>query len=204
MPQAVALVAAYVIGGIPFSNLMSRAVAGVDLRHAGSGTVSGTGLYRVAGLVPLIVAGILDVAKGAAAVVLAGSERPLLQAGAAGLAVAGHNWSPFLKGAGGRGVAPTLGALLVAAWPAPLLLLGFMIAGKAFDETGLGTFVGLLALVPAAGLVGGGPGAAAGIAVAVPMLVKRALGNAPSRHDPARLYLERMLYDRPGESDLAA
>src|SRR5207244_1892983 len=97
---AVVLAAGYAAGAIPFSNIAARRARGVDLRAVGTGTVSGTALYRVAGFGPLALAGIFDVAKGAVGPVLAGRDRPVLAAAGGGLAVAGHNWSPFLAGAG--------------------------------------------------------------------------------------------------------
>jgi glycerol-3-phosphate acyltransferase PlsY len=51
------LASAYLAGSVPFSGLAARLVAGVDLRDHGTGTVSGTGLYEVAGFVPLALAG---------------------------------------------------------------------------------------------------------------------------------------------------
>jgi glycerol-3-phosphate acyltransferase PlsY len=59
---AVVLVVAYAAGAIPFSNLLATRRRGVDLRHVGSGTVSGTSLYHVAGFGALAVAGISDIA----------------------------------------------------------------------------------------------------------------------------------------------
>ncbi len=186
---------AYLAGAIPFSNIVARRARGVDLRQVGSGTVGGTALYRVAGFTPLAVAGVFDVSKGALGPLLAG-DRPLLAATAGGVAVAGHNWSPFLRGAGGRGVAPALGALLVSAWPGAVLLLVLMIVGKASGETGVATFVALLVLAPALGWMYGARGAVAGGAVALPMLVKRVTGNAPPTADPAPTYLSRLVFDR--------
>ena len=196
MSGSVVLVLAFLAGSIPFSNLAARATRGVDLRTVGTGTVSGTSLFRVAGFPALAVAGVLDVAKGALGPALAGSDRPTLAALAGGLAVIGHNWSPFLRGAGGRGVAPALGALLVQAWPGAVLLLGGLVVGKAFRETGLGGFVAEVALTPVLALLEGAAGALAGAAIAVPMLLKRIAGNGrPARAD-ARTYLTRLLYDR--------
>ena len=196
MSGSVVLVIAFVAGSIPFSNLAARATRGVDLRTVGSGTVSGTSLFRVAGFPALAVAGILDVGKGALGPALAGGDRPTLAAFAGGLAVIGHNWSPFLRGAGGRGVAPALGALLVQAWPGAVLLLGGLVVGKAFRETGLGGFVAEVALTPVLALLEGAAGALAGAAVTVPMLLKRIAGNGrPTRAD-ARTDLIRLLYDR--------
>src|SRR5436190_14384415 len=99
MRDFIVLVFAYLLGAVPFSYLFARRLRGVDLRHTGTGTVSGTGLYRVAGFGPLAVAGVLDVAKGAFAVLIAGPGRPGLAAAAGGAAVIGHNWSVFLRGA---------------------------------------------------------------------------------------------------------
>ena len=56
MRDIVVLVFAYLLGAIPFSNLFARRLRGIDLRDEGTGTVSGTGLYRVAGFGPLALA----------------------------------------------------------------------------------------------------------------------------------------------------
>jgi acyl phosphate:glycerol-3-phosphate acyltransferase len=191
------LVVAFAAGSIPFSYFAARRARGVDLRRVGTGTVSGSALYRVAGFGPLAAAGVLDVAKGAAGPALAtAAGRPALAAVASGAAVAGHNWSPFLRGAGGRGISPALGALLVVAWPGTVLLLAGMILGKAMGETALGALVSQILLTPVLAVTHGAVGALAGAVVAVPMIVKRVVGN--SRPAPPRgpTYLTRLLYDR--------
>ncbi len=195
MSVAGILLLSFVGGSVPFSNIAARFVSGVDLREFGGGTVSGTALYRVAGFWPLAVAGILDVTKGAVGPLLAG-DRTAVAAIAGGLAVAGHNWSPFLRGAGGRGVAPALGALLVIAWPGAVLLLVGLLAGKFFRHTGMGGFVAEVALTPVLAIWGGEVGALAGFCIALPMLVKRVLGNARPRTERRRVYVYRLLYDR--------
>ena len=91
---------AFVAGSIPFSNIVARRRHGVDLREMPTGTVSGTALYRLAGFRDLALAGVLDVTKGAVGPWLAGPGRPVLAALAACAAVVGHDWSPFLRGAG--------------------------------------------------------------------------------------------------------
>ena len=107
MQAAAILVLSFAVGAIPFSYVAGRRARGVDLRRVGTGTVSGTSLYRVAGFGPLAAAGVLDVAKGAAGPGLAiAAGHPALAAVAGGAAVVGHNWSPFLRGAGGRGIPP--------------------------------------------------------------------------------------------------
>jgi len=190
------LVLAFVAGSVPWSNIAARRTRGVDLRSVGTGTVSGSALYRVAGFPALALAGILDVGKGALGPSLAGSGRPTLLAFAGAAAVAGHNWSPFLRGAGGRGIAPALGALLVQAWAGAVLLLIGLVVGKAFGQTGLGGFVAEILLAPVLFVVAGPAAALAGLAVAVPMLVKRVVGNAPPEPRAAHAYVTRLLYDR--------
>ena len=196
------LLVSFVVGSIPTANLFSRATRGVDLREVGGGTVSGTSLYRVAGFLPLAAAGILDIGKGALGPLLAGPDRPVLAAVAGGLAVAGHNWSPFLRGAGGRGIAPAVGALLVNAWPGAVLLLAALAVGRLLRHTGLVAFTAEVALVPMLSITNGRDGALAGLAIAVPLLLKRVLGNAPATGDRVRVYRHRLLFDHDPASEL--
>ncbi|GIU88386.1 MAG: hypothetical protein KatS3mg009_2901 [Acidimicrobiia bacterium] len=194
MHAMVASIVAFWCGAVPFAQMMARWRAGVDLRRVGTGTVSGTGLYRVAGFGPLAVAGVCDVAKGTVGPLVAG-DRPALAAVCGGLAVAGHNWSPFLRGAGGRGISPALGALGVVAWPGAAVLLLGLAVGRALHATALVSFLADLALVPVTALTHGAAGALAGACVAVPMLVKRVLGNAPPAVRGPRTYLHRLVFD---------
>ncbi len=189
---------AYLAGSVPFSNIVARLVRGVDLRRVGTGTVSGTGLYRVAGFGPLVVGGSLDVAKGVVGPLLSGRDRPVLAALAGGAAVAGHDWSPFLGFAGGRGISPALGALAVNA-PAGVAVLGAGLAGgRLARRTSLGCFLAYLALVPVLGRVHGRRGALAGACVLVPIVAKRLAGNAPPPRGPerARVLWNRLVHDQ--------
>ena len=147
---------------------------------------------------------ILDVGKGALGPALAGGDRATLAAFAGGLAVVGHNWSPFLRGAGGRGVAPALGALLVQAWPGAVLLLGGLVVGKASARRGSAASSPRCCSHRCSRVLEGAAGALAGAAIAVPMLVKRVAGNGRPARDDARTYLARLLYDRePRELPIA-
>lgn len=195
LPALLVLVVAYLAGAVPFSQMIAQVVAGVDLREYATGTVSGTSLYRVAGFPPLVVGGLLDVGKGAVGPLLAG-DRPLLAALAAGVAVAGHNWSPFLGGAGGRGISPAMGSLAVVAWPGAVLLLAGLAFGKLADSTGLGSFIAQSALVPVLAVLRGWHGVAAGAAVLVALWGKRLLGNEPPTGERrGRVYLSRLVFD---------
>lgn len=196
MSIPVVLVAAFLAGAIPFAQIAARVRRGVDLREVGSGTVSGTGLYEVSNFATLAVAGVFEVAKGTVGPLLAGSDRPVLAALAGGLAVVGHNWSPFLRGAGGRGISPSLGALLITAWPGALVLGLGMGLGKLARQTGLGSFVADLLLVPVVTVTHGPTGALAGASVVAPMLVKRVVGNRPPPPPRGRTMLTRLVFDR--------
>jgi len=201
MKRTVVLLAGYAAGSIPFANVASQRVRGVDLREVGSGTVSGTALYRVAGFTPLAVAGVLDVATGSVGPLLAGRKRPVLAAVAGGGAVAGHNWSPWLGGAGGRGIAPALGSLLVTAPAGVLVLAAGLIAGRFSRQTGLGSFVALAALAPVLARTNGRRGAVAGACIAAPMVAKRLAGNRRAEGaDRGAVYVSRLLFDNDGES----
>jgi glycerol-3-phosphate acyltransferase PlsY len=191
------LAIAFLCGSIPFSNIASRLIRGVDLRDVGTGTVSGTALHEVAGFGPLAVAGVLEVAKGSVGPLLAGRDRPELAATAAGAAVAGHDWSPFLRGAGGRGISPATGALLVSAPSGAAVLLGGLAAGRLARQTALVSLAADLALVPIAGKAHGRRGALAAGAVASVIVAKRLAGNAPPPPEARWTTLRnRLLFDR--------
>lgn len=195
--HAGALAASFVVGSIPFSQVAAKVTRGVDLRDVGGGTVSGTALHEVAGFGPLAVAGVLEVAKGALGPLVAGRDRPGLQAAAAGAAVVGHNWSPFLAGAGGRGISPATGALLATAPAGAAVLLGGMAVGRLAGETAIGSIVADAALAPVLRLVHGRAGTRVGLAVLAPMLLKRVVGNRPPEPETRwRAYRNRLLYDR--------
>lgn len=194
---ATVCVLSYLVGALPFSQFIARILKGVDLRTVGSKTVSGTALYRITGFTPLAIAGLLDIGKGVLGPVLADPQRhPTLAAIAAGLAVLGHNWSPFLGGAGGRGISTSIGALAVVAWPGSLILLAGLGFGRLAGHTGLISFAAMVALVPALALLYGVAGAAYAGAVALPMLAKRLLGNQlPEGAVGGRVFLNRLLFD---------
>ncbi|MFN2595040.1 MAG: glycerol-3-phosphate acyltransferase [Actinomycetota bacterium] len=196
------VLASYLIGAIPFANLFAHGTSGVDLRTVGTRTVSGSSLYKVAGFGPMAISGCLDLAKGAAAVALAGRfDHPVTTALAAAAAVAGHNWSPFIGGAGGRGVGVSLGASAAYMWPGTVVLGSGMAVGRLAGHTGLGCFVAQIAIVPALGAVYGSKGILFGVCLMVPMLVKRVLGNEQPERRDGRMYLSRLLFDRDDTSE---
>ncbi len=203
LPAPAVVGVAFLAGSVPFSQLAARRRR-VDLRTYGSGTVSGTALFEVAGFAPLAVFGILEVGKGAVGPLLAGRDRPALGAVAGGASVAGHNWSPWLRGAGGRGVSPAVGALLPRHPVGSALLLGGMAAGRLAGETAIGTIVADALLVHVLGRTGGRDGRRAALAVLVPMIAKRLAGNRRPAGSGRSVWFWRLLYDRDSRSRQAA
>ena len=111
--QALGVVAAYLIGGIPFG-LLAGLSRGVDVRKHGSGNIGATNVIRVVGLKLGLLVFVLDTLKGLAGVLIAralGMEGWMLPT--VGLiAVMGHSFSPYLAFKGGKGVATSLGVII--------------------------------------------------------------------------------------------
>jgi glycerol-3-phosphate acyltransferase PlsY len=206
LPAPAVVGLAWLAGSVPFSNLTARSRAQVDLRDVGNGTVSGTALYDVAGFGPLAVAGVCDVAKGFVGPVLAGRDRPVLGAVAATAGVAGHNWSPWLQGAGGRGLSVAFGAFTPLAWPGTVVLAVGLAAGRLRQQSGLGSFLGAMAVVPVVTRTHGRAGAVAGTGIVGVMLAKRVLGNRRPDDPSVRTYVHRLVFDRdpPTHAEAAA
>jgi len=158
----------------------------------------------VAGFGPLAVSGIADIAKAVVGPMLAGSDRPVLAATAGGCAIAGHNWSPFLRGAGGRGFAPSLGVLGAEAWPGIPVMLGGLIAGRMFEQTGLGGFVAQCALAPVLARTHGRRGLVVAVCVVTPMWLKRVAGNARPDVPTVGTYAHRLLFDSDRSDTVAS
>jgi len=113
MSALLAIVAAYLIGSIPFGYLLAKLTTGQDVRTKGSGNIGATNVLRTAGRGAGIATLVLDIAKGVVAVWLAGwltNENPGWMADAALAAMAGHSFPVFLKFKGGKAVATFIGA----------------------------------------------------------------------------------------------
>ena len=118
MRPVLILIAAYLLGSIPFGYLIVRAKEGGDVRETGSGGTGATNVTRRAGKKAGLITLLLDAAKGVAAVLLA---RWLASgdfgvnwwvAAAAVLAVVGHCFPVWLGFRGGKGVATGVGVFL--------------------------------------------------------------------------------------------
>jgi glycerol-3-phosphate acyltransferase PlsY len=128
--QALVLVVAYLLGSIPFAYLAGR-LNGVDLRTVGSGNLGATNVFRTLGRTVGIAVMVLDIAKGAFAVLIAqwvvGGPWWPIAAGA--LAILGHVFPVWTGFKGGKGVAVGAGALigLVPAASGVLIVLWVLI-----------------------------------------------------------------------------
>ena len=131
MLPAALIASAYLIGSIPFSYLVVRVFAGADIRQHGSRNVGATNVARTFGKWPGIIALILDVSKGYAAIVVARylvdrPDWPFQASATAGplqsrefwvalaglIAVLAHMFPVWLKFHGGKGVATAMGVFL--------------------------------------------------------------------------------------------
>jgi glycerol-3-phosphate acyltransferase PlsY len=125
MIPLLALVLAYLIGGIPFGYFVVRWRTGRDVRDFGSGNIGATNVLRTTGRSAGVLTLLLDVVKGFAGVALVAWMVPddphILWRSAGALAVmAGHAFPIFLSFKGGKAVASFIGAFLYLA-PLPLL-----------------------------------------------------------------------------------
>lgn len=105
----------YLLGSIPFGYLITKFSTGKNILEIGWKKTSTSNVFRNVGFWQGFLTGILDVGKGALAVYLARyfGESIQIQALCGVAAVFGHNWSAFLRFAGGRGIGTFIGAFLI-------------------------------------------------------------------------------------------
>jgi glycerol-3-phosphate acyltransferase PlsY len=140
------LVAAYLIGGIPFGYLLVKLKTGRDVRSVGSGNIGATNVLRTTGRSAAVITLVLDIGKGALAVWIADrftQGSPFWTSAAALTVMAGHAYPVFLKFRGGKAVASFIGAFLYLT-PLPLLatLVLFVIVVAATRFISLGSILG--------------------------------------------------------------
>jgi len=126
------LILSYLLGSIPFGYLIAKR-RGVDVLKVGTRQIGGTNVFRNVGKWPGVLTGLLDISKGFAAVW--GAQilglGPEVQVFGGLAAIAGHNWSCYLKFRGGRGIATFFGAafalnpLITLYSLIPLIVIGF-------------------------------------------------------------------------------
>jgi len=148
-----ALLMGYLLGSIPFGILLTRMAGAGDLRSIGSGNIGATNVLRTGrkGLAAATL--LLDLAKGAAAVLLVERLFPGDGMLAAAGALIGHCYPVWLRFRGGKGVATLMGVALALHWP----------VGVAYAVV----WVGLLATVRISSVAGMAAAIAAPLAAAL-------------------------------------
>ena len=131
MSGLLAIVIAYLLGGIPFGFLLVKLTRGTDVRESGSGNIGATNVLRTTGRAAGLATLALDIAKGFVAVWLAAKltdDAPEWTSLAALAVMAGHAFPVFLKFQGGKAVATFIGAFAYLT-PLPLaaVLLLFVV-----------------------------------------------------------------------------
>ena len=124
---------AYLIGSINFSIIISKKVAGFDVRQKGSGNAGTTNVLRSVGKKAALVTLICDILKGVVAIgiaLLVGNivqnvDKALLVQLAGIFVVVGHTFPIFFGFKGGKGIATSLGILLMTNWQIGLICLVF-------------------------------------------------------------------------------
>ncbi len=122
-----AVVIAYLLGGIPFGFLLVKFTKGTDVRESGSGNIGATNVLRTTGRAAGVATLLLDIAKGYVAVWLAAEltgDAPEWTSLAALAVMAGHAYPAFLKFQGGKAVATFIGAF---AYLTPLPLAAVLV-----------------------------------------------------------------------------
>ncbi len=142
----------YLLGSIPTAVIVSRRVAGVDIRTLGDANMGARNVSRTLGWKPAVVVAVVDFAKGAAPVMLARALRlDLAWQIAAGIgALLGHDFPLFARFQGGQGLATTLGVLMVLA--TPQMSVGLAVYGLLYlltrnSDLGAGVGIGLAVLL---------------------------------------------------------
>lgn len=124
---------AYAIGSISFSVIISRKMAGFDVREKGSGNAGSTNMLRSVGKKAALLTLVCDILKGVVSVLLAlvigkinsNVDGAILVELAAFFVVLGHTFPIFFEFRGGKGVATSLGVLLLINWKIGLICLVF-------------------------------------------------------------------------------
>ena len=130
---AVVAIIAYLIGSINFSVILSKKMAGFDVREKGSGNAGTTNMLRAVGKKAAAITLVCDILKGVVAILIAmfignvveEANKPLLVQIAGIAVILGHTFPIFFKFKGGKGVATSLGVLIMSNWQIGLICLVF-------------------------------------------------------------------------------
>jgi glycerol-3-phosphate acyltransferase PlsY len=122
------IIIGYLLGSIPTAYIVSRIRKGIDIRNVGSGNMGGANVMREIGTHEGLFVGLIDVAKGSGAILIAQALNvsELWVFGSGFAALVGHNFPVFAGFKGGRGSATIIGIFLVLAPEAILVTLAII------------------------------------------------------------------------------
>lgn len=125
---AIVVIIAYLIGSINFSVILSKKMAGFDLREKGSKNAGTTNMLRTVGKKAALIVLICDILKGVLAILIAkimtGNLDQAIGVQIAAIAVVlGHTFPIFFEFKGGKGVATSIGILLMINWQIGLICI---------------------------------------------------------------------------------
>jgi acyl phosphate:glycerol-3-phosphate acyltransferase len=198
---AVAIIAAYAIGSIPVPYLAGRLAKGVDIREQGSGNVGTSNVWQTVSKPLVVPVGLAQIAQGCAGPLIARAlgEGVAVQVAAGLAAVVAHNWCPWLRFSGGRGIGPAIGVLLVLSPWALGVFVVLALVGVVTKAVPQLMALGLV-LTPAAAAAAGDPSPviAGCAALAAIVLLKRVVANGPPEPEYARpgVLRNRLIFDR--------
>ena len=138
---------AYFIGNISPSTILARA-KGIDIKKEGSGNAGTTNALRVMGKKAGVITLVIDIAKGAVAVLI--GWLMVGQSGAIGCVLwvmLGHVWPMIYRFRGGKGAATSFGAMLALAPLMAIIELLIVAAGTLISKRmSVGSIIGALCL----------------------------------------------------------
>lgn len=151
MTDLLLLIGSYLVGSLPFGVLIAKGVYGIDIREHGSRNTGATNVWRVIGPKPGAATLALDALKGAAGVIAARLVYPDalgLHVAAGVAAIVGHNWSVFLRGKGGKGVATSAGVFLaLMPFHAVIAIVAFLAFFLSTRHVSVGSMAAAVALL---------------------------------------------------------
>ena len=159
--QIAFVILAYLMGSLPVGYWLTRYATGKNILEWGSGNVGSTNVQRIAGKKIALVTQLLDMLKGLIPVLLfqqyfASADSPCFIYIIALAAIAGHDFSLFLKFRGGKGVNTTLGASVLLAPVAVFVSVAlYFIVKWRFTYVSLGSLVLSVSLPVTEGIVHG-------------------------------------------------
>ncbi len=195
------IIGSYLVASIPVAYITGRLLSGIDLREQGSGNVGASNIWQSANNAAVVPVGLAEIGQGllGPAIAIYSGLGPGTQAAAGVAAVAGHNWSPLLRFAGGRGVAHAIGVMLAISRQALGAFIVISLIGVRVRAIPQFVGLGVLSAPVVAKLTRQPAEIVAGLAaIAALIFAKRLMANEPPPTDADRgqVLINRLLYDR--------